>query len=117
MDTIVKDEFTPDQLLKELRILNISGKVKVLGTVTRITPYPSPPKTPRIVYGTIQDPATKSSIEFLCPPESAPLAIGEHVIIFGTLRAEPNKLASGLKIEISERVDSWASLGNLVTFN
>jgi len=94
-----------EALLNQIRIERPTGQVLVKGRVERLTAWPR--ANPRHVFGDLV--GSERSLEFRCPLGQAPRAVGEHVVLSGTLSIKPSAIHQGFAVQlVGEVVGSWA---------
>ena len=94
-----------EALLNQIRIERPTGQVLVKGRVERLTAWPK--SNPRHVFGDLI--GSERSLEFRCPLDQAPKAVGEHVVLSGTLAIKPSAIHQGFAVQlVGEVVGSWA---------
>ena len=94
-----------EALLNQIRIERPTGQVLVKGRVDRLTAWPK--ANPRHVFGDLI--GTDRSIEFRCPIAQGPKAVGEHVVLSGTLAIKASAIQQGFAVLlVGEVVGTWA---------
>jgi exodeoxyribonuclease VII large subunit len=94
-----------EALLNQIRIERPTGQVLVKGRVERLTAWPK--GNPRHVFGDLI--GSERSLEFRCPLGQCPKAVGEHVVLSGTLSIKPSAIHQGFAVQlVGEVVGSWA---------
>jgi exodeoxyribonuclease VII large subunit len=94
-----------EALLNQIRIERPTGQVLVKGRVERLTAWPK--GNPRHLFGELV--GSDRSIEFRCPVAQGPKAVGEHVVLSGTLTIRPSPIHQGFAVQlVGEVVGSWA---------
>jgi exodeoxyribonuclease VII large subunit len=94
-----------EALLNQIRIERPTGQVLVKGRVERLTAWPK--GNPRHLFGDLI--GGERSIEFRCPIGQGPRAVGEHVVLSGTLTVKPSAIHQGFSVQlVGEVVGSWA---------
>jgi exodeoxyribonuclease VII large subunit len=93
-----------EALLNQIRIERPTGQVLVKGRVERLTAWPK--ADPRHLFGDLI--GSDRSLEFCCPIGQGPKAVGEHVVLSGTLAIRPSPIHQGFAVQlIGEVVGSW----------
>ncbi len=93
-----------EALLNQVRIEQPKGQVLVKGRVERLTLWPK--DKPRYVFGDLI--GTDRSIEFRCPLAQGPEAVGQNVVLSGTLVLRPATIHQGFSVQLTgEVVGSW----------
>lgn len=93
-----------EALLNQIRIERPTGQVLVKGRVERLTAWPK--ASPRHVFGDLI--GTDRSLEFRCPIGQAPKAVGDHVVLSGTLAIKASAIHQGFSVQlVGEVVGSW----------
>ena len=93
-----------EALLNQIRIERPTGHVLVKGRVERLSAWPK--GNPRHLFGELI--GSDRSIEFRCPIAQGPKAVGEHVVLSGTLTIRPSPIHQGFAVQlVSEVVGSW----------
>jgi exodeoxyribonuclease VII large subunit len=94
-----------EALLNQIRIERPTGQVLVKGRVERLTAWPK--SEPRHLFGELV--GGERSIEFRCPIAQGPKAVGEHVVLSGTLTIRPSSIHQGFSVQlVGEVVGTWA---------
>src|SRR5919106_1783114 len=94
-----------EALLNQIRIERPTGQVLVKGRVERLTAWPK--SEPRHLFGELV--GSERSIEFRCPIDQGPKAVGEHVVLSGTLTIRPSSIHQGFSVQlVGEVVGTWA---------
>jgi exodeoxyribonuclease VII large subunit len=94
-----------EALLNQIRIERPTGQILVKGRVERLTAWPK--ADPRHLFGDLI--GTERSIEFRCPIDQGPKAVGEHVVLSGTLAIKTSAIHQGFSVQlIGEVVGTWA---------
>jgi len=93
-----------EALLNQIRIERPTGQILVKGRVERLTAWPK--GNPRHVFGDLV--GSERSIEFRCPIGQAPTAVGEHVVLSGTITIKTSAVHQGFAVQlVGEVVGSW----------
>ena len=93
-----------DALLNQIRIERPTGQVLVKGRVERLSAWPK--GSPRHLFGELS--GGERSIEFRCPVGQGPSAVGDHVVLSGTLTIRPSPVHQGFAVQlVGEVVGSW----------
>ena len=93
-----------EALLNQIRIERPTGQVLVKGRVERLSAWPK--GSPRHLFGELV--GSERSIEFRCPIAQGPRAVGEHVVLSGTLTIRPSPIHQGFAVQlVGEVVGSW----------
>lgn len=93
-----------EALLNQIRIERPTGQVLVKGRVERLSAWPK--GNPRHLFGELI--GSDRSIEFRCPIAQGPKAVGEHVVLSGTLTIRPSPIHQGFAVQlVGEVVGSW----------
>jgi exodeoxyribonuclease VII large subunit len=93
-----------EALLNQIRIERPTGQVLVKGRVERLTAWPK--SEPRHLFGELI--GSDRSIEFRCPIAQGPKAVGEHVVLSGTLTIRPSPIHQGFSVQlVGEVVGTW----------
>lgn len=104
LSTLENFALTPSTLIESLYIQADKQIVSVKGEVASLRPWPE--DNPRKVYGDIT--WEGSTIEFECKPGFAPTAVGQYLIVRGSLSTKPKNFGSGFQLLIKgEVVDEW----------
>jgi exodeoxyribonuclease VII large subunit len=94
-----------EALLNQIRIERPTGQVVVKGQVQRLNAWPK--GNPRHLFGELL--GTDRSIEFRCPIAQGPKAVGEHVVLSGTLTIKASPIHQGFTVQlVGEVVGTWA---------
>ena len=94
-----------EALLNQIRIERPTGQVLVKGRVERLSAWPK--GNPRHLFGELV--GSDRSIEFRCPVGQGPKAVGDHVVLSGTLTIRPSPIHQGFAVQlVGEVVGSWA---------
>jgi exodeoxyribonuclease VII large subunit len=94
-----------EALLNQIRIERPTGQVLVKGRVERLSAWPK--GNPRHLFGELV--GSDRSIEFRCPVAQGPKAVGEHVVLSGTLTIRPSPIHQGFAVQlVGEVVGTWA---------
>jgi exodeoxyribonuclease VII large subunit len=94
-----------EALLNQIRIERPTGQVLVKGRVERLSAWPK--GSPRHLFGELV--GSDRSIEFRCPIGQGPKAVGDHVVLSGTLTIKPSPIHQGFAVQlVGEVVGSWA---------
>lgn len=94
-----------EALLNQIRIERPTGQVLVKGRVERLTAWPK--GNPRHLFGELV--GSERSIEFRCPVGQGPKAVGDHVVLSGTLTIKPSPIHQGFAVQlVGEVVGGWA---------
>jgi hypothetical protein len=94
-----------EALLHQIRIERPTGQVLVKGRVERLNAWPK--SNPRHLFGELV--GSERSIEFRCPIGQGPKAVGDHVVLSGTLTIRPSPIHQGFAVQlVGEVVGSWA---------
>jgi exodeoxyribonuclease VII large subunit len=93
-----------EALLNQIRIERPTGQVLVKGRVERLSAWPK--GNPRHLFGELV--GSDRSIEFRCPIDQGPKAVGEHVVLSGTLTIRPSPIHQGFAVQlVGEVVGTW----------
>ena len=93
-----------EALLNQIRIERPTGQVLVKGRVERLTAWPK--GSPRHVFGDLV--GSERSLEFRCPIGQAPAAVGDHVVLSGTIAIKTSAIHQGFSVQlVGEVVGSW----------
>jgi hypothetical protein len=93
-----------EALLNQIRIERPTGQVLVKGRVERLSAWPK--SNPRHLFGELV--GSERSIEFRCPIGQGPKAVGEHVVLSGTLTLKASPIHQGFAVQlVGEAVGSW----------
>jgi hypothetical protein len=93
-----------EALLNQIRIERPTGQVLVKGRVERLSAWPK--GSPRHLFGELV--GSDRSIEFRCPLGQGPKAVGDHVVLSGTLTIKPSAVHQGFAVQlVGEVVGSW----------